>query len=182
MTNSLVSTGWEHHTRSDRKHPFRQVDGITRYAIILNKQREKKHMKKKTMGWLAGLSSLFAMVWIGTYFPAPEQIWVESTSRYYDDSGFQDPLWYGMTSIATLLVAIAIGRSVAGASNRQLKPFIYMAIYLGMAVFVTDAIVAQLPVIVGTIVGMFMTVGILYGLYVIWQKFSNEINGRREET
>jgi hypothetical protein len=87
-----------------------------------------------------------------------------------------------MTSIATLLVAIAIGRSVAGASNRQLKPFIYMAIYLGMAVFVTDAIVAQLPVIVGTIVGMFMTVGILYGLYVIWQKFSNEINGRREET
>jgi|TARA_B110000977_G_C10775852_1_gene376564 hypothetical protein len=38
---------------------FWQVDGITRYAIILNKQREKKHMKKLilTIAILIGLST-----------------------------------------------------------------------------------------------------------------------------
>jgi hypothetical protein len=39
MTNSLVSTGWEHH----KKHPFPQVDGITRYAIILNNLTKGEH-------------------------------------------------------------------------------------------------------------------------------------------
>jgi hypothetical protein len=134
-------------------------------------------MATRATGWIAGLFSFFVMMWITSYFPEPKQIWVESSSRYHDDSGFQDPLWTGMAFLSILLISIAIGRSVAGVSNRQLKPFIYITIYLGVTAFVADAIVAQLPVVIGTIVGGIMTLGIFYGLYIIWQKFNHEIEG-----
>ena len=136
-------------------------------------------MNKKILGWAAGIGSLLAMMYVLTLFPAPTEVWVSYSDRYYETEGFQDPFWYVMLSIAMFLIATAIGRSVVGASNRQLKPFIYMAVYLAMASFVTDAIVAQLRGISAALAMTILNVAALYGLFIMFMKLRDDINDHK---
>ncbi len=125
-------------------------------------------MNKKTLGWIAGIGSYIGVIFLLTLFPEPTQIWSNGYSDRYNDyePGFEDPFWYMMVVVAMTLSCIAIGRSVAGANNKQLMPFIYLAIYLGMAVFVADAIVSHLEGVISHLVGMVLTAGTLYGIWL----------------
>jgi hypothetical protein len=136
-------------------------------------------MNKTILGWIAGTVSLVAMMYVLTLFPAPTEVWVSYSDRFYDSEGFQDPFWYGMLSISMLLTAVAIGRSVVGVSNRQLKPFIFMTVYLAMATFVIEAIVAQLQGIPATVIEMILTLAVLYGLFILFTRFRDDINGHK---
>jgi len=124
-------------------------------------------MNKKTLGWIAGIGSQIGFIFLLALFPMPEEVWVDGYSGWYDREGdFQDPFWYMMVCVAMTLSCIAIGRSVAGANNKQLMPFIYLAIYLGMAVFVADAIVSHLNGVIAGLVSIALTVGTLYGIWL----------------